>query len=115
MSESDILRIVAAQDLSKRAQEVLDRIIAERDALRSFAQAIMEAADWPDGGDVDGFQVQELAEEHGLLVKTEQTKPCGENCSCLEYNGEVSEKWPAICYRKTPLLTDSQAQREVAK
>jgi hypothetical protein len=77
--------------------------------LRAFALAIMKEADWPQGGDVDGFQIQELAEEYGLLVKTEQTKPCGENCHCLEYIGEVSEKEPATCYRKTPLLLGSES------
>lgn len=33
MSESDVLKIVAKHDLSVQAQAVLDRIIAERDAL----------------------------------------------------------------------------------
>lgn len=84
----------------------------ELSRLRDFAQAIMEAADWPEGGDVEGGQIQDIAEEHGLLVKTEQTKPCGEDCWCLEYNGEISETSPAICYRKTPLLLGSVPQRD---
>lgn len=41
MAESDVLRIVAAQDLSKQAQAVLDRIIAERDALQARVDQLM--------------------------------------------------------------------------
>ena len=79
--------------------------MSDLERLRAFAQAIMDASDWPEGGDLDGFQIQEIAEIHGLLVATQQTKPCGAGCWCAEYNGEISEAQPAICFRKTPLLT----------
>lgn len=79
-----------------------DELKAERDALRAFAQAVMES--WPNG-DVDGGVLQELAHEHGLLHCSEQTVPCSEECACEYYcvTEEVID-----CYRPTPLLTGEE-------
>jgi hypothetical protein len=66
--------------------------------LRAFVQELFKG--WPDDLGVDGFDMQDLAEKHGLLVPTEVTAPCGEVCSCAEYGD-----FPATCYRKTSLLT----------
>jgi hypothetical protein len=49
MAESDVLRIVAAHDLSKQAQAVLDRIISERDEWKELAEA--QASDAKAGWD----------------------------------------------------------------
>lgn len=68
--------------------------------LRAFAQAIMES--WPIG-DVDGGHLQDMAVEHGLLVKTIQNKPClEEGCTCAEYL--APDEFPTECYRHTNLL-----------
>ena len=69
-------------------------LIAERDALRKFAQAVMQS--WPEG-DVDGGELQDAAVAAGLLIGTEVSESCGEGCQCDDF--------PATCYRPTPLLT----------
>lgn len=66
--------------------------------LRAFVQELFK--DWPDDLGVDGFDLQDLAEKHGLLVPTEALERCGEVCSCADY-----DDFPQTCYRKTALLT----------
>jgi hypothetical protein len=70
--------------------------------LRAFAQDILE--DWPDVGYLDGFDLQELAHKHGLLVSETRYQRCGEFCSCAEVveNDEWAEG--VTCFRKTALL-----------
>lgn len=72
-----------------------ENLKAERDALRAFAQAVMES--WPNG-DVDGGELQDAAHEHGLLH-------CSEECACEYYC--VTEE-VVDCYRPTPLLTGEE-------
>lgn len=71
--------------------------LADIDALRGFAQDIMEC--WPHS-ELDGCDLQDIAEAHGLLKPETRTEACGENCACAEYGD-----FPAECYRKTSLLT----------
>lgn len=90
---SQVLRAIA-----REAVREIDRLKAERDALRAFAQDCM--AEWPDEwSGLDGEQLQEAAVQHGLLKPTEATEPCGEGCWCA-----VNGDFPLTCYRKTPLL-----------
>ena len=79
----------------------------ELDHLRGFAQDILR--DWPDVGYLDGFDLQELAHKHGLLVSETRFKPCGEFCSCAEMVDQ--EEWDegVTCFRKTPLLKGGAA------
>ena len=72
----------------------LDKIADERDALRKFAQAVMQS--WPHG-DVDGGELQDAAVSAGLLAGWYVIESCGEGCGC--------EDFPTTCYRPTPLLT----------
>lgn len=76
--------------------------IAERDALRRFAQEVMEA--WPEGG-IEGDDLQEIAVEHGLLAKVLKFQPCGDNCACADSRPDPDE-WDegVTCYRRTALL-----------
>ena len=81
----------------------LDAVRKERDQLRSFAQEIMEG--WPDVGTLDGFDLQELAVKHGLIVATIRHKPCSEEyCSCAEMVDERDWKKGVDCYHATTLL-----------
>lgn len=66
-------------------------------ALRAFAQDVIAAL--PVGG-LDGFELQDLAEKHGLLRKEMRTEPCGEVCQCAEFG-----EFPMECFRKTALLS----------
>lgn len=49
--------------------------------------------------DFDGAEIQSMAARHGLLEEVLRLKPCGENCSCLEYYD--IEDFPVHCFRKT--------------
>lgn len=66
--------------------------------LRGFAQDVME--DWPESSGIDGGDLQNIAEKHGVLRAETRTEPCGENCMCADHGD-----FPAMCYRKTALLT----------
>ena len=74
--------------------ECLRLLIADRDALRKFAQVAMQS--WPEG-DVDGGELQDAALSAGLLAGWHVIESCGEGCQC--------EDFPTTCYRPTPLLT----------
>jgi hypothetical protein len=47
------------------------------------------------GGDLDAGELQDKAEDIGLLVRVSVEKPCGEHCTCAEFVDE----WPARCLR----------------
>ena len=80
----------------------LANMINDLHKLRSFAQAVMEA--WPDGG-IEGGDLQEIAEKHGMLAQKTMAAPCGDGCRCVEYF--CSDDWQrgVMCYRRTSLLT----------
>lgn len=71
--------------------------LSSEQRLRSFAQEVMR--DWPEYDGIDGADLQDLAEKHGLLELHQVTEPCGQACHCAEYG-----EFPQACYRKTPLL-----------
>ncbi len=62
--------------------------------FKGFADEMIAAA-W-EAYDLDGAQIQEMAENHGLLVQKTMTEPCCDDCMCAE----VSD-FPTTCYRKT--------------
>jgi hypothetical protein len=69
---------------------------------RGFAKAILDGWPEPFGDNLDGFELQELAFKHGILVAKQRTIPCSENCNCSEYcdQGEV-----VTCYTLAPELS----------
>lgn len=73
--------------------------------LKRFVALMFKATDWPDGGDVDGFEFQRIAEQCGLLKEVLMNESCGENCQCEEMGAD----FPAVCYRKTQLYRDCVA------
>ncbi len=66
------------------ARKKLDTVAAENAKLKGFARDILK--DWPDASP-DGFDVQDYAIKHGLLMAKaiKPTEPCGEFCACAEY------------------------------
>jgi len=52
-------------------------------------------------GDLDGGDLQEKAEDLGLLVRVVMEEPCGEFCHCAEYVDE----WPVHCLRLAEGIT----------
>jgi hypothetical protein len=103
-------QLAAAQVDARQADQFTHKALDERDhylrqleaaqadnaRLQAFAQAVMLS--WPDH-DVDGGDLQEIAERHSLIVPVEVTEPCSDNCPCAEV-----DSFPLTCYRKTPLL-----------
>ncbi len=81
--------------------EELEQAKQQIEALRGFAQALM--VNWFEGLSVDGCDLQDMAETHGLLKPEPRTEPCGQNCTCAEYGD-----FPAECYRQTELLTGAK-------
>ena len=76
--------------------------MSDLDKLRAFAQAVMKS--W--GCEIDAPELQELAEQHGLMVACPVDAPCHEDgCACAEVG------FPTYCYRKTPLLTGPKNER----
>lgn len=75
--------------------------------LRGFAQDILN--DWPDVGYIDGFDLQQLAHKHGLLVSKTTFAPCGEHCTCAEMVDEYEWAEGVTCFRKTDLLKGGAA------
>lgn len=73
------------------------------DRLRAFAKDVL--GDWPEGGSLDGFEIQELAIKHGLLEATTQYKPCvEEGCFCASMLTPEEFESGVTCYRRTALL-----------
>jgi hypothetical protein len=83
----------------------ISKLIAERDALRAFAQEVM--ACWPNV-DLDGGTLQDAAEKHGLLKPETRHEDCSDTCGnfCNCAGMYDTKEWDAgvTCYRKTELL-----------
>jgi hypothetical protein len=95
----------------------LDNVIeleSENAKLRAFAQEIMES--WP-AGDLGGWEIQDAAVKHGLLVPVPRHTPCAESCYCAEYANQNDWGDGVVCYRETSLLSgDSErAYKEQAE
>ena len=74
----------------------LVEVVAQRDQLKAFAVAMINASF--EGGSFDGGDIQDIAVKHRLLQIEQREEECGEACACREYG------FPAECYRKTPIL-----------
>ena len=74
----------------------------EVESLRAFVIDLFAVANWPEGGDIDGGDLQELAAQHGILKPETRTAPCAENCFCAEFYGNMASG--VICYRKVEWL-----------
>lgn len=71
--------------------------IAALKAAGRFAVGVMDAF-WspPDVGSLDGFDLQELAEKHGMLTRFDVPEGgCGEACNCICEGAEPGDD----CYR----------------
>ena len=89
--------------------------MTNEDKLRAFAQELFK--DWPEALGVDGFELQDLAEKHGLLKRkdTPPLEPCSENCACAcasYYGTEEMAAGGAVCYVRTEVLTGTAGVKE---
>jgi hypothetical protein len=91
--------------VGKRVEMVPAAQAVPEPAERAFIRALFDKCEWPDGGWIDGFEFQDIAEEHGLLVPVDVFEPCGEGCRCAEYHGGSDGMSDGVvCYRKAAWL-----------
>ena len=98
------------EDEFHRLRTQADRLTAENRAAaaeleqarkwEAFGRAMLK--DWPEpyGACLDGFDLQELGEKHGVLIGTEHAEPCGDDCNCVAEYG--ADEFPITCYRVLP-------------
>jgi hypothetical protein len=60
--------------------------LAIAEGYKQFALAVLMESREHLGSDIDGGWLQDKAEEFGLLKRVTVTEPCGEICSCAEYD-----------------------------
>jgi len=74
--------------------------MTDLDRLKRFVKKILpdSAEDW---GDIDGFDLERVCLECGLLERVERTEFCGEECACAGYYG--SDEFPIQCNQWTEL------------
>lgn len=90
------------EDLIDNERDFYAAIREERAKLREFAQEIM--SHWPER-DIDGDDLQEIAERHWLIEPTVKYKPCSEGCFCSGYVSKAEFESGALCFVRTELLT----------
>lgn len=75
------------------------RLRADILPLQIFTDSL--TGEFPEHGELDGFDLQNIAESAGLLVPETRTVPCSEGCNCTDYakEGETIE-----CYRVQDVL-----------
>lgn len=70
--------------------------VVSKPDFKGFADEILNTM-WIDMTELDGADIQELAERHGLLHTVMATMPCGEKCLCNEFS---DGDFPIKCLRK---------------
>lgn len=96
------IEVVEATEMTDNEAELV-QALDDVKKLRAFAQEIYD--EWPHVGMLDGFDLQELAQKHGLLSPTKRFKPCAdEGCNCAEMCSDVDWREGVECFTKTPLL-----------
>lgn len=90
------------EDLIDNERGFYAAVREERTKLRDFAQEIM--SHWPEG--IDGNDLQEMAEKHGLLISQIRYAPClPGGCFCSGRAAPASNSVVVTCFKKTELLT----------
>lgn len=60
-------------------------MLAQADAIQklaAFGAAVLRGCRIPEPSGMDGGELQDLAEEHGVIVRREVDEPCCEGCAC---------------------------------
>jgi hypothetical protein len=92
---------VPLPDDRRRIQKNIHALRAENERLRAFASDVM--AGFPNA-EPDGFELQDIAVKHGVLIGERRTEPCGEDCNCTEYYDPSDWKGGITCYRLAEAL-----------
>lgn len=67
----------------------LVRLLDENEKLKKFARTFIKVECWGYDPDIDGDEVQEWAEQCGLIESHPATEEQAEQCGCIE----VGEPW----------------------
>lgn len=78
---------------AERRAEAAKAKVAHYDQLKQFAQWVLRP-DCVYYEDLEGGEIQDQAEAHGLVVSTLIAEPCCEQCSCAGF-----ADFPVTCYR----------------
>lgn len=70
--------------------------------LIDFANQVLN--DWPELCDLDAFEIQDIAEKHGLLVPEIRHEPCGEECMCATMGDGTEFIKGMKCFHKAEFL-----------
>lgn len=91
----------ATSRLLDKIHERLNKLESNNRSLVHFAKWVLWAeGDWC--GDVNGQDIQEKAEELGLIALDKMSEPCCDECKCAE----VDFNFPVECYRYTEVMKD---------
>lgn len=98
-------RELVAAEIAKAEKRGRESMRNEYESLKLFAMTIL--ADFPELGNFDGGDIQEMAVACGLLIGKEVAEPCSEGCNCVEYadlDPEGKFLYPMTCYHKAEFL-----------
>jgi hypothetical protein len=83
-----------------------------KDQIESLAGFALDMLDeWPELGSIDGWDLQDIAEKHKLLIPRTVTEPCGEDCNCSECYTEEEMQRGVNCYHIADWLARDAQQR----
>lgn len=86
-----------------RLEKENECMAAQLTPLRGFAVELLK--DFPDYMGLDGFELQDLAIKHGLLIGFAVNKPCREEgCQCADYHTEAEMEGGVTCYRRADFM-----------
>lgn len=94
----DALIFALGEKIGAHAREIERMIPLARFGLKCFDEHRDQL------GDLDGCDLQEWAEEFGLLREVHVTEPCGESCRCAEW-----DDFPQECLREVDAVTEFRA------
>lgn len=81
--------------------------MSEEEKMKSFIRELFDIY-YPDCGDIDGGELQDLAEKHGILVPEIRHEPCGEFCNCAQVCYDEEWQEGVKCYRLANWLSAEQ-------
>ena len=81
--------------------------MSEEERMKAFIRELFDIY-YPDCGDIDGGELQDLAEKHGILVPEIRHAPCGEFCNCAQVCSDEEFAEGVKCYSLANWLSAQQ-------
>ena len=82
--------------------------MSEEEKMKAFIRELFDIY-YPDCGDIDGAELQDLAEKHGILVPEIRHEPCGEFCNCATVCSDMEFFEGVKCYSLANWLSAQQS------